>query len=122
MVAFGVAALVLALTGIYAVVTYSVSQRTREIAICIALGATRADVMRLVMAHGLRYILIGLVIGMAMTADVARLLSATLVGVAANDPLTFGQVAAVIAAMAIVACAVPTVRLGKLVVGVLRIE
>ena len=70
--------------------------------------------------HKHDYILIGLVIGMAMTAGVARLLSATLVGVAANDPLTFGQVAAVIAAMAIVACAVPTVRLGKLVVDVLR--
>jgi len=120
MAAFGVAALVLALTGIYAVVTYSVSQRAREIAIRLALGATRTDIVRLVMAHGLRCILVGLVIGMAMTAGVARLLSATLVGVAATDPFTFGQVAAVIAAMAVVACAMPTVRLGKLVVDVLR--
>jgi putative ABC transport system permease protein len=122
MAAFGVAALVLALTGIYAVVTYSVSQRAREIAIRFALGATRTDIMRLVMAHGLRHILVGLAIGMAMTAGVARLLSATLVGVPANDPFTFGEVAAVITAMALVACAVPTARLGQLVVGVLRIE
>jgi predicted permease len=122
MAAFGVAALALALTGIYAVITYSVSQRAREIAIRLALGANRADVIRLVIGHGLRFIAIGLVAGMAMTAGVTRLLSATLVGVAATDPGTFGQVAAVVAAMALVACAVPTVRLGKLVVGVLRAE
>ena len=122
MAAFGVAALVLALTGIYAVVTYSVSQRSREIAIRIALGAHRSDVMRLVMAHGLRWILMGLVIGVAITGFVARLLSATLVGVAATDPATFGQVVATVAAMAIIACVVPTMRLGRSVLGVLRTE
>ena len=122
MAAFGVAALVLALTGIYAVVTYSMSQRAREIAIRLALGATRTDIMRLVMAHGLRHILVGLAIGMAMTAGAARLVSATLVGVTASDPFTFGEVAAVITVMAVVACAVPTARLDRLVVGVLRLE
>jgi len=122
MAAFGVAALVLALTGIYAVVTYSMSQRAREIAIRLALGAIRTDIMRLVMAHGLRHILVGLAIGMAMTAGAARLVSATLVGVTASDPFTFGEVAAVIAVMAVVACAVPTARLDRLVVGVLRLE
>jgi putative ABC transport system permease protein len=122
MAAFGIAALALALAGIYAVVTYSVSQRAREIAIRVALGASRADVTRLVMAQGLRFILIGLIIGLAIAAGVARLLAATLVGVSATDPATFGQVAGVVATMATVACAVPTVRLGRLVVGVLRTE
>ena len=75
MAAFALAALALAVTGIYAVVMYSVSQRAREIGIRVALGATRSNIVRLVMGHGIRFILIGLVLGIAMAAGVTRLLS-----------------------------------------------
>jgi ABC-type antimicrobial peptide transport system permease subunit len=75
MAAFALAALALAITGIYAVVTYSVSQRAREIGIRIALGASRASIARLVMGEGIRFIPVGLVSGIAMAVGLTRLLS-----------------------------------------------
>jgi putative ABC transport system permease protein len=122
MAAFAVAALALAITGIYAVVVYSVSQRAREIGIRIALGARRSNIVRLVIGHGIRFILIGLASGIAMAVGVTRLLSTMLFGSAATDAVTFGQVAAVVAAVSVIACAVPTARVGRLVVGVLKAE
>jgi len=122
MAAFAVTALALAITGIYAVVMYSVSQRTREIGIRVALGASRSNIVRLVMGHGIRFILIGLVSGIAMAAGATRLLSSMLFGVAATDAATFGQVAAVVSAVSLLACAVPTARAGRLVVSVLKSE
>jgi predicted lysophospholipase L1 biosynthesis ABC-type transport system permease subunit len=122
MAAFALAALALAIIGTYAVVTYSVSQRAREIGIRIALGASRANIVRLVMGHAVRFILIGLTLGIAMAAGVARLLSTMLFGVAATDGATFGQVAAVVAAVSVLACAVPTARAGRLAVSVLKAE
>ena len=88
MAAFASAALALAITGIYAVVVYSVSQRAREIGIRVALGASRANIVRLVMGHGIRFILIGLMAGVAMAAGATRLLSTMLFGVAATDVVT----------------------------------
>jgi putative ABC transport system permease protein len=122
MAAFAVAALALALTGIYAVVTYSVSQRAREIGIRIALGANRANIVRLVMAHGLRFVVVGLLVGVAMAVGATRLMSTMLFGLGATDAVTFGQVAVVVAAVSLLACAVPTVRAGRLVVSVLKAE
>src|SRR6185295_12485205 len=122
MAAFALAALALAITGIYAVVMYSVSQRAREIGIRVALGASHASIVRLVMGHGIRFVVIGLVVGMAMAAGATRLLSTMLFGVAANDAATFGQVAVVVAAVSVLACAVPTARVGRLVVRVLQAE
>jgi putative ABC transport system permease protein len=122
MAAFALAALVLAITGIYAVVMYSVSQRAREIGIRVALGASRSNIVRLVMGHGIRFILAGLAVGIAMAAGVTRLLSAMLFGVAATDAVTFGQVAVVVVAVSIIACAVPTARVGRLVVSVLKAD
>ncbi len=122
MSAFALAALALAVTGIYAVVMYSISQRAREIGIRVALGASRSNIARLVMGHGIRYILIGVVAGLAMAAGVTRLLSTMLFGVAATDAVTFGQVAVVVAAVSVLACAVPTARVGRLVVSVLKAE
>jgi putative ABC transport system permease protein len=73
MAAFAVAALALAITGIYAVVLYSVSQRARELGIRIALGASRSTILRLVMGHGIRFVVIGLLSGLAMAAATNRL-------------------------------------------------
>jgi putative ABC transport system permease protein len=122
MTAFALAALALAITGIYAVVMYSVSQRAREIGIRVALGANRSNIVRLVIGHGIRFVLIGLVVGIAMAFGVMRLLSTMLFGLAATDAVTFVQVAVVVAAASGVACAVPTARVGRLVVSVLKAE
>jgi putative ABC transport system permease protein len=122
MAVFAVAALALALTGVYAVVLYSVSQRAREIGIRIALGASRSSILRLLMGRGMRFILIGVGLGIAMAIGATRLVSTMLFGVAATDVVTFGQVAVVVAVVSGIACAVPTARLRKLVAGVLRAE
>jgi ABC-type antimicrobial peptide transport system permease subunit len=110
MAAFGAAALVLAVTGIYAVIVYSVSQRAREIGIRIALGARPSNIMRLVMGEGARFIIIGLVSGLAMAMGLMRLVSTMLFGLSPGDVATFGQVSAVVAIVSLLACAVPTVR------------
>jgi predicted permease len=122
MAAFGLAALALGITGIYAVVTYSVSQRAREIGIRVALGASRANIMRLVMGHGLRYVVVGLAAGIVMAVGVTRLLSTMLFGLAATDAATFGQVAAAVAVVSVVACALPTVRVARTALSVLQAE
>ena len=113
MTIFGCAALALAVTGIYAVVVYSTSQRTREIAIRIALGATRANIVRLVMGQGLRAAAAGLVVGTAGAVGLMRLLSAMLFGVSATDTTAFAQVAVVVAAASTIASAVPALRATK---------
>jgi putative ABC transport system permease protein len=113
MAGFALAALALAVTGIYAVVMYSVSQRAREIGIRIALGAGRPDIVRLVMGDGLRHIVVGLAAGLALAAGLTRLLSSLLFGLDAADPATFGQVAAVVGAAAALACAVPAFLIPK---------
>ena len=122
MAAFALAALALAVTGVYAVVMYAVSQRAREIGIRVALGASRANIVRLVMGHGLRSIGIGLVAGIAMAAAATRLLASMLFNVAPTDGATFVQVAVVVSAVSALACAMPTARLGGLAAVVLRSE
>jgi hypothetical protein len=112
--AFAVAALVLAVTGIYAVIMYSVSQRAREIGIRVALGARRSNIVRLVVGEGARFIILGLLLGIAMAIGLMRMLSTMLFGLTAGDPATFGQVSAVVALASLIACAVPTVRALKL--------
>ncbi len=122
MAAFALAALALAITGIYAVVVYSVSQRAQEIGIRVALGAGRASIVRLVMGHGIRFLLIGLVVGIAMAVAATRLLGTMLFGVAGTDAATLAEVAAVVAAVAVLACALPTARVGRVAGTVLRAE
>lgn len=114
MAAFAVAALALAVTGIHAVVMYSVSQRAHEIAIRVALGADRSTIARLVMGRGMRSVAVGLAVGAALAAGAARLLSSMLFGLAANDATTFAQVVAAVAAASILACALPAARAGRL--------
>ncbi|HKC88318.1 MAG TPA: FtsX-like permease family protein, partial [Blastocatellia bacterium] len=111
--AFGLLALGLAATGIYGVIAYSVSQRTQEFGIRMALGADGADMRRLVLREGLKVVLIGVTAGLALSLAAARLIASFLYGVGANDPLTFVGVALLLTAVALLACYLPARRATK---------
>jgi predicted permease len=107
---FGGLAMILAAVGIYGVMSYSVTQRTSEIGIRMALGADRASVLRMVMVHGLRLAAIGLAIGLALALAVTRVMSTILFGVSPTDPLTFATIAVLLALVALLACYIPARR------------
>jgi putative ABC transport system permease protein len=107
---FSVVALVLAAVGVYGLIAYSVTQRTQELGIRIALGAQRRDVLRLVLAQGTRLTLLGVAIGVFGALALSRLLATLLFGVSATDPLTFAGVAALLAIVALAACFIPARR------------
>jgi len=104
---FGALALLLAVVGLYGVISYTVSQRAREIGVRIALGARDADVVRLVLSQGLRLTALGLGIGYAGAFAVSRVLSSVLYGVTPTDPVSFGLVGGVLMIVALVASYVP---------------
>jgi macrolide transport system ATP-binding/permease protein len=108
--AFGALALTLAAVGIFGVMAYSVSQRTREIGIRVALGATRGRILRLVVGDGMLLLAIGLVVGIAGAVGVSRALASFLFGISPLDPITFGIVPVLLAAVAILACWLPAMR------------
>jgi predicted permease len=110
---FGALALVLATVGLYSVMTYAVSQRTREIAIRMALGASLRDVLRLIVSQGMRMALIGIALGLAGAVALTRVLASLLFGVGATDPLTFVGVVILLAAIALLACWIPARRAAK---------
>jgi putative ABC transport system permease protein len=110
MALFAGLALLIAAVGIYGVMAYSVSQRTHEIGIRMALGAARDDVVRMVVGQALRLTAIGVGIGLAAAYAVTRLMASLLFGVSASDPPTFIGVAVILAASGIVAAWVPTMR------------
>ncbi|MET0645648.1 MAG: ABC transporter permease [Pyrinomonadaceae bacterium] len=110
---FACVALLLALVGIYGVVSYAVAQRTHEIAVRVALGARTRDVLRLVLGHGLLLALGGIALGAAGALALTRLISGLLFGVSAADPAVYGLVALLLAAVALLACLVPARRATK---------
>jgi putative ABC transport system permease protein len=110
---FAGVALLLAAVGIYGVISYSVVQRTHEIGIRAALGASTGSLLRMVLVNGLTLMLIGLVIGIAGSLAVTRLLSTLLFGVSARDPLTMAAVALVLAVVSIAACLIPALRAAR---------
>ena len=107
---FGAIALVLASIGVYGVLSYSVSQRTQEIGVRVALGAARRDVMRLIVGQGLRLAAIGIVLGMIAAAFVTPAVQSILYNVTPTDPLSFTVVAMFLTAVALAASYIPARR------------
>ena len=111
---FAIVALLLAGIGIYGVISYSVVQRTQEIGIRAALGATEARLLQLVLSRGVVLTLVGLVIGILGSLGLTRLMASLLYGVGARDPATMLLVGSVLALVAVIACYVPARRATKI--------
>jgi hypothetical protein len=107
---FAAIALLLASVGLYAVIAHSVSQRTREIGVRMALGAVTGDILRLVFRQGIQQLVLGLAIGLAAALWVTQILQAMLVGITPADPLTFTSVTLVLIMAGVLGCAIPARR------------
>ena len=107
---FAVAALLLAVVGLYGVMAHSVVRRTGEIGVRVALGATRANILRLVLAQGARVAAVGVLIGLAGSLALTRAIRSLLFGLSPGDPLTFTAVALILIAVALLACYLPARR------------
>ena len=107
---FAALALVLSCVGIYGVISYLAGQRTHEIGIRMALGAQRNDVLRLILGHGAKMVLIGVGAGIAASLALTRLMAKLLFGVSAYDPLTFLAVACLLVLVALAASYIPARR------------
>jgi predicted permease len=110
---FGLLALVLASIGLYGVMSHSVAQRTREIAIRMALGATQSVILRRSVGQGMLLAATGIAIGTAAAVGLTRFISSFLFGVAPNDPLTFVVIALLLTTVALLACWIPARRAAK---------
>jgi putative ABC transport system permease protein len=106
-------ALVLAVVGLYGVVSYSVARRTREIGIRMALGARGADVLKMVLGQGMALTLVGTAVGVAGALALTRLMASLLYGVSAADPATYVLAGGLLAAVSLLACYVPARRATK---------
>ncbi len=110
---FASVALVLALVGVYGVMSYNVTQRVREIGVRMALGARPADVTRMVVGHGVAVALVGVAAGVALTLPLARLMAGMLYGVGATDPPTYAVIAAALVLVAALASWLPARRAAR---------
>jgi putative ABC transport system permease protein len=104
---FALVGLALAAVGLYGVISYTVTQRTREIGVRMALGAQRADVLRLVVGEGMKLVLIGALLGLGGALALTRLMKSLLFSVSSTDPLTFIVIAALLLGVALLACWIP---------------
>jgi putative ABC transport system permease protein len=107
---FGVTALLLTTAGVFGVMAYSVSRRTREIGVRVALGAGSREVLAMILGQGIRTILIGVAAGIAGALALTRTVVSLLFGVTATDPLTFTAVILLMIAVALLACYIPARR------------
>ena len=110
---FGIVALLLATAGVFGVMAYSVSRRTREIGVRVALGAGSGDVLRMILSQGLRTIFIGVAIGITGALALTRTVESLLFGVTATDPLTLGGMTLLLVGAALLACYIPARRATK---------
>jgi putative ABC transport system permease protein len=104
---FSALALVLAAAGIYGLISYSISQRTHEIGIRMAIGAQTSDVLKMVVSQGMKLVILGLVFGLAGSYALTRVLSGFLYQVSATDPITFAAISMLLATVALAACCLP---------------
>ncbi|MGH9816805.1 MAG: FtsX-like permease family protein, partial [Candidatus Acidiferrales bacterium] len=107
---FALLGLTLAAIGIYGVISYAVSRRTRELGIRMALGAHKSDVLRLVIRQGMRPAILGTLVGLPATYALTRLMKSFLFGFSATDPLTYSATAALLMTVAALACYLPALR------------
>jgi putative ABC transport system permease protein len=111
---FGITALLLATSGVFGVMAYSVSRRTREIGVRVALGASTGAVLQMILGQGMRTIVIGVATGFAGALVLTRAVESLLFGVTATDPLTFGGVTVLLVGTALLACYIPARRATKI--------
>jgi putative ABC transport system permease protein len=110
---FAALALLLALIGLYGVISYTVTQRQSELGLRLALGAQRRDILRLVIGQGMKLALLGVALGTIAALFATRLMTSLLFNVSASDPLTYGAIAALLVLVTLLACWIPARRATK---------
>ena len=111
---FGVLALLLAVVGLYSVIAFTVSQRTREIGVRMALGADRSSVVTMILKQGLVIVGMGVAFGLLLSAGAARLIGGQLIGVRPSDPVSWALTIGVLGVVAAMACAFPALHAASL--------
>ena len=121
--AFATGSLLLAAVGLYGLLVFTVSERAREIAVRLALGAQRTEILRIVIGHGLKLVAFGLLLGLGISYGVGRAITSLLYQTESYDIVTFGTVPIVLLLIGVIACALPAYRASRVEpMGILRSE